>query len=44
MALREPAAVLAQGFDDAVRLRIGARNPARLFGLDEPSVLDLAGR
>jgi aminocarboxymuconate-semialdehyde decarboxylase len=44
MALREPAAVLAQGFDDTVRLRIGARNPARLFGLDEPSVLDLAGR
>jgi aminocarboxymuconate-semialdehyde decarboxylase len=36
MALREPAAVLAQAFDDEVRTRIGAGNPARLFGLDEP--------
>lgn len=34
MALREPAAVLKRVFgDDEVRLRIGARNPAALFGL-----------
>jgi aminocarboxymuconate-semialdehyde decarboxylase len=44
MALREPAAVLAQSFGDEVRARIGARNAARLFGLDEPPESDLAGR
>jgi predicted TIM-barrel fold metal-dependent hydrolase len=44
MALREPAAVLAQGFADEVRVRIGSRNPARLFGLGEPPASDLAGR
>jgi len=44
MALREPAAVLAQGFGDEVRARIGSRNAARLFGLDEPPESDLAGR
>lgn len=35
MALREPAAVLERVFsgDDDVRARIGARNPAALFGL-----------
>ena len=44
MALREPAAVLAQAFDDAERVRIGSGNPARLFGLDEPPGSDFAGR
>jgi aminocarboxymuconate-semialdehyde decarboxylase len=36
MALREPAAVLAQAFDEEVQIRIGSVNPARLFGLEEP--------
>lgn len=46
MALREPAAVLAQGFDEEVRVRIGSRNPLRLFGLDDDGTpaSDLAGR
>ena len=44
MALREPAAVLAQAFDDETRIRIGSANAARLFGLDESPASDLAGR
>jgi aminocarboxymuconate-semialdehyde decarboxylase len=44
MALREPAAVLAEGFDDATRVAIGARNPSLLFGLGDAPGSDLAGR
>jgi aminocarboxymuconate-semialdehyde decarboxylase len=46
MALREPAAVLAQGFDEEAQVRIGARNPLRLFGLGDGGApgSDLAGR
>lgn len=43
MALREPAAVLAKGFGEEDRLRIGARNPAALFGLDGLDGLDGLG-
>jgi aminocarboxymuconate-semialdehyde decarboxylase len=46
MALREPAAVLAEAFDDAMGVAIGSRNPSQLFGLgdgDAPAS-DLAGR
>jgi aminocarboxymuconate-semialdehyde decarboxylase len=35
MALPEPAALLARGFDEAVRQQVGARNAARLFGIDD---------
>ena len=44
MALREPAAVLAESFDDATRVAIGARNPSLLFGLGDAPGSDLAGR
>ena len=44
MALREPAAVLAEAFDEAMRAAIGARNPSLLFGLDDAPGSDLAGR
>jgi aminocarboxymuconate-semialdehyde decarboxylase len=34
MALRQPAALLAEAFGEAVRQQIGSHNPSRLFGLD----------
>jgi aminocarboxymuconate-semialdehyde decarboxylase len=46
MALREPAAVLAEAFGDATRVQIGSLGPARLFGLGDGGApaSDLAGR